>query len=754
MRTSTRGRTRALSLLLLAGTAVSVAARVADAQPAERCDESARVRTVRFAGSPLYSAAVLSTSISTRAPSSGARALRMLRIGALPCGDSLDLQLDALRLAVLHRQAGWLQAAVVVRSTVTASGSHILFDIAAGTPVLLDSLRVDGLPAEPTGPLSYGAALRALQGERFDRIRLDTTIAAIVARLRDAGYARAVRPTLTVRIDSAASRARVAVVFAPGRVTTIGAVTATVQGVGTSPAGIDSADVRRLTSLRVGARFRASDILAAQRDLYRADAFRLVLIDTFPAGGAASGPPSDSTIDLRIAVAESRARNARVGAGWATLECMRAQGRLVNRRFLGVGRRLELSARASRIGVGAPADFAPSLCSRTLRRDTLFTVLNHYIGATVSGTRLFGAPLSPLMSVYTERRSEPYAYVREIGIGTLGELSRQISPRTAATYGLQYENGRTTIDPAESCSRFGLCRKEEYDQSLFGRGVGIASSTLTHERTNNAADPSQGFRLRGEVRAGQTFSRLNASVRFYRASGEGSMYRRALGGVVAGRLQWARAFAPRAAIVDGSPLIPQQERLFAGGQNTVRGFQQNLLGPLVYVISQIDSVVNDGVPVVQARRNAAYDRAVPRGGTAVLVANLEYRRGFQWLAEQLQFAAFVDVGNVWEGGASPLKFGDLRATPGLGLRVITALGPFRVDVGYQPYEPRAGRALYLSKGVQGTGGTIQCASPGNTVSVDPSHPGSIFDCPETFRPVRGTGVLSRLVFHFGLGQAF
>ncbi len=136
------------------------------------------------------------------------------------------------------------------------------------------------------------------------------------------------------------------------------------------------------------------------------------------------------------------------------------------------------------------------------------------------------------------------------------------------------------------------------------------------------------------------------------------------------------------------------------------------------------------------------------------VANLEYRRPFRWLAEQLQFAAFVDVGNVWEGGSAAFKLSNLRATPGLGLRVVTGLGPFRVDVGYQPYDPRAGRALFISKGVGGSGGTILCASPGNKVSIDPQNPGSIFDCPETYRPPSARGVLSRLVFHFGLGQAF
>jgi len=739
---------RLLRLALAALPLLCLAPSAARAQPTQRCADDQRVRALRFAGSPLYDDATLALSIATSAPSFFSRTLG---VGSLPCSDSLSIELDALRLAVLHRQAGWLFTTVAARQDRRDDGVRILFDISPGEPAVLDSAQTVGLPEDSDARRPLDASLRALEGQRFDRVRFDAAVASIVARLRDMGYARAGRPTTAIRVDSTTMRVVAAVTFAPGPVMTVRAVTVDVQGIGETPPGVDSATVRRLSGLSSGGRFRATDVLNAQRNLYRSDVFRLVLIDTV---APPTGVSADSLIDLRIAVAEARTRNARVGVGWATLECMRAQARLVDRRFLGVGRRLELTARTSRLGIGAPADFAPSLCSNALRADTQFTVLNHYLGTTVASTRLFGTPLSPVATVYTERRTEPYAYVREIGVGALVELSRQYSLRTSSTHGLQYENGRTKIDPAESCARFGQCRPEDYAQAVFGRGIAIFSSTLTHDRVNNAIDPTSGFRVRGEGRIGQTFAKVDSSVRFYRASGEASTFTRLLGGVLGARVQLARAFAPGAQLVDGSPLIPQQERLFAGGQSSVRGYQQNLLGPLVYVVSDIRTTENNGVSVVEVNENADYDRAVPRGGTALLVGNFEYRHGFRWLAEQLQVAAFVDVGNIWEGSAEPFRFGNLRATPGLGLRVITALGPFRVDVGYQPYEPRAGRALYLSRGSNGGSGTIQCASPGNTVSVDPNNPGDIFACPATYRPPTGRGVLSRLAFHFGLGQAF
>ena len=166
-----------------------------------------------------------------------------------------------------------------------------------------------------------------------------------------------------------------------------------------------------------------------------------------------------------------------------------------------------------------------------------------------------------------------------------------------------------------------------------------------------------------------------------------------------------------------------------------------------------DTVV-EGVPIKVVKTDSGYVRASPRGGTALTVLNLEYRRAVRWFPLPLQIAAFVDAGNVWEVQTDPLKFGDLRATPGIGLRVGTPVGPFRIDIGYRPYEAAAGRAFYFEPGMNGSGGRILCVSPGNLISSDPGGSGDVTECPATYRPPRSRGVLSRLAFHFGLGQAF
>ena len=745
--------------IIALGLALSVVSPSAGrAQGMMRCAERNRVRSVSFSGSPHFSSATLSMAVVTHGRSPMARLFRRTS----PCVDTLELRRDALRVAVLHRQAGWFLATVTPQLVATRNGSTVRFVVSAGAEAVLDSLQVSGLPIATADRPPMDAPLRALVGMRFDRVRADSAIESVVAQLGDHGYARAGRPSTRIVIDSAKARVSLALDFAVGSRLTIDAIRVQIDALKAGRSVVDSAAVMRLIALRPGRLYSATEILEAQRALYRSDAFRLVLIDTLATltttndSNAVRRVTPDSLISLRIAVAEAKTRSARVGLGWATQDCVRAQGRLTNRSFLGVGRRVELNARASKIGVGAPTDFAPAFCSTQVRNDQFSQQLNYYFGSTIASSQLFGRALSPVATLYRERRSEPNVYLRETDIGGVLEVSTQFTRRTSGSSGLQYENGKTIADPAVSCTRFAQCRPEDYVLSFFGRSIGIVSATLAHDRTDDAINPTRGVRARGELRAGLTASQIVSTLRFYRTSGEGTVYARLLGGILATRVQLARAFAPGAQLVDGSPLIPQQERLFAGGQSSVRGFQQNLLGPLVYTVDSVELTRVDGIPVVRVPPGSTdYNRAIPRGGTAQMVANLEFRHAVRGISGDLQLAAFVDVGSVWEAQSDGFRWADVRATPGLGLRLVTPLGPFRVDIGYSPYPPRAGRALYFTKNDGGgTFGQIRCASPGNLVSVDPDDPGDIFDCPSTFRPATPRNILSRLTIHFGLGQAF
>ena len=93
--------------LVMALTLLTVVAPAAVAQRTTRCNPDERIRGVSFDGSPNFDVLTLATNIVTHEPGF---VTRVFKIGTPPCVDTLEVRRDALRIAILHRQAGWFQA--------------------------------------------------------------------------------------------------------------------------------------------------------------------------------------------------------------------------------------------------------------------------------------------------------------------------------------------------------------------------------------------------------------------------------------------------------------------------------------------------------------------------------------------------------------------------------------------------------------------------------------------------------------------
>lgn len=749
--------TRRSRRLALGGALALLLALPAHAQPtggapaARRCRAgTALIDEIRIQGNRAIEADEVRAALAT-VPSPRPRRWWLAPGAPVTCVDTSELANDALRVAVLFRERGYLQATARVERS---AGPRLAVQITVNEGPLYRVGAID-LPDIPPG--SYADPLIRLFGEPLNRLAVAVAIDSTRQRLLDAGYARATVPRREIIVDTATRTGRVIASFSPGIIQRIGTVRLAVSPGPTSRV-VREADVRGLANLRPGEPVRARDLVRAQRDLYQLDAYRFVLIDT-----STNATQPDSLLDLTIRLAETRAHLVRAGLGWGTQECGRAQLRYVDRALAGRPLRIELTTRLGLIGAGDPLGQVRQLCAPVVQRDTVFsTQLNYYVGATLQTPRTSRTRLAPAVTLYRERRSEINAFIRNTDVGGLVELALP-DRRWPVTFGYQIESGNTLSEPAVQCARFGICELTDVVFSILGNAVQVASTSILADRTDRPLDPAHGFRARVDLRAGSTFN-IGAgagldlpAVPFSKMTGEVANFfalTRSL--TLATRVQLSGVAVGRQSELFGARFLPQQERLFTGGQSSVRGYVQNQLGPLVYLVDSIRTTTVDGTERAEVSPGARVTRVAPRGGTGLGLANVELRRRFALFNTPLQWVAFVDAGTLWERGVDRVRWRSVRVTPGLGLRVETPLGPFRLDAGYNPYTSRAGRAYFVEpSAVVGGVRRVLCASPGNTIDIGASS--ELADpaaCPESYAPPVGRGRLSRFAFHFSIGQAF
>lgn len=667
-------------------------------------------------------------------------------VGATACLDTLELARDERRIATWYAMRGYpgTTAAAAVSKTSLRT-AVVTFTVRETPPVVIDSVSFVGLPR---GVVDARRLSGELRGAPLDDSVLVALLDSVQQVLRAEGYARARPPRHGVRVDSTARRARITMTFDPGAPVRVGGIEVAMTSNDPEKPALRDDDVRELLRFETGDVYSSRAVAASQQLLYSYDLYRTVAIDTL------SSQSRGDTLPVRVRLVEGRHNSLRVGGGWGTIDCFRTRTRFIEQNFLGRGHRLQMDLRLSKLGVGAPFDGAPGLCAPAVRADTFSLRLNYYVGATVSLRGVIGDRWHPVGTLYSERRTEFQSYVRETSIGAVGSFDRPIVPRVNTTFTYRYDAGRTTSDAAVSCATFGLCRFN--DRFLLNSPSVLHAAGATFSRSAPAltAFASNDERWAVESRIGTvSVGRPGTRINFNRTQLEYALYR-PLSRTIIGAARLSAGFIATRRDLEG--LVPPQERFYSGGQNSVRGYNQGQLGPTVYIVRAVsDTITVGGEDVGIADPNAGFDRTSPAGGTASALLNLELRSRVGWPSDLLRWVIFLDAGRVWNNSGNYAVTG-LRATPGLGMRLVTPLGPFRVDVGYNPHPREAGPAFYLQRATATTAGRAICVSPGSIEPLDDAAADALgpLPCPSSFRPPLARGLFPRLTFHFSIGEAF
>jgi len=196
---------------------------------------------------------------------------------------------------------------------------------------------------------------------------------------------------------------------------------------------------------------------------------------------------------------------------------------------------------------------------------------------------------------------------------------------------------------------------EETTASPFLSGNrAFVSLSLVGDQRDSLTDPRRGAFWTVTTELARDF--LGSDADYQRYYGQAFLYL-----PLPGRLVWAQGY--RFGVVPGDdPQLLIENRFRAGGPTTVRGFEQNALGP--------QTEAGDSL-----------------GGQAVAVLNQELRFPI-W--KRLQGGLFWDAGNVWLT-SSGFSLTDLRQSVGAGLRVMFPFGPIRVEYAWV-LKPQPGEA--------------------------------------------------------------
>jgi outer membrane protein assembly factor BamA len=745
-------------------------ARVGGAQIANIICESGELEVwkLEFEGNQAFTDAVLERSIETTQSSWTRRTFDFLpfKSGKAWCLDSLTVRRDSARIGYLYRRSGFLESSVDTEiRRLSPSRASVRFNVREGRPTIATQVQVHGLDSVP----EKERILRTIplrSGGRFDVLAMESTRDSITRWLRNRGYPQA-EVLRDYEIAEGLLEASVSFNVYPGRRSWIGEILPSVVARQGEDVQIEPPRVQRALGIRRGDLYRERDLEEAKRSLYLTDAFRHVDVSI---DSASLADELDSLVNINVQVVETDLHATRVSAGWGRLDCMRVQGSYSNAYFMRGLRRLDLTGRLSKIGSGKPLRFAGGdWCDKKHVREDIFSdTLNYYVGATLTQPALFGVRTVPSVTLYSERRSETNAYLRSTPIGGVASVQHEFRRGLPMTLSYQLEYGRTQAEPALFCAVFNICESAAREALLEYNRSAVAGLALTRDRTDGVTNPTRGSVMRFELRHASVFTGSTRLVRFTRGLVDASLYRQLLsGGVLVLRLRAGTVFGGDIKVEGNvNRYIPPQERLYAGGPTTVRGFEQNELGAAIYRISGASrydtvTVTDEGrtITVFQAS-DSSRSEPVAIGGDNVIVANAEVRLTSPFFPDRIQYVLFADAGEVWNKGRESTRanFQGLKVTPGVGVRVLTPIGPVRVDVGYNPYSRPPGAAYANPETVGRAIPPLYCVSPGNRLEVTLSDSGyaqqAAGDCPATFAPIPRQTFWNRLTFQFSIGQAF
>lgn len=633
---------------------------------------------------------------------------------------------DAGTIRSLLRELGYRDATVRANQGVSPNGEDLIitFVVEEGVPTVVKDVDVVGSKEFSKDILL--AQVSSLEGQNFSRARVRNAVRKLSEFYSQQGYYDATVTSSTVeRVDETATAGRktVKVLFTvanEGKKVFVDRILITGNQ-DTKPQAI----LKALT-IHPGEVLKAGDVYTSEQNLYSSDVFDRVEIKPQPAG---EKPDGSRLTDVIVSVQEQKPRLITYGGGFST--DLGLSGFFDIRHFNLLGRLYQGGARVrwSQRQQLAQIDFlnprflrdgkdryAPLTFTAQYQRDS--TVTRFFRSAFDKGT--FG------IVQRVDANGNPIdQFGAAAGSPTLNRLTlsaetyRTISRKNRSTLFFRYKFEDVRLFNIESLLIKDLLIP---DSRIRTSGFGATFVRDTRENCNvkytildiiakgeagppckySASDPTRGSYLTAEYNVSLPYLGANIGYHKFQAAYNTFFTVKALNNTTfAGRAVLGLAtvfnngnrFDPiQFPGLDG--ILPISERFFAGGSNTLRGFDFESAGPRVVIVPTGTFRNSNGDPVFLD------PFTVPFGGNGMAIVNLEARIP---LTKSIRAVPFYDGGNVFRRVSDIFNPPDvppgnvfqanLRAlwthTVGLGLRIKTPIGgEFGVDYGYLLNPPR------------------------------------------------------------------
>ncbi len=657
------------------------------------------VRSVQFQGNKAIDSKTLKISIATTG-SSRRFPMTLFGKGPLPTFNEREFRRDVLRIKALYGVRGFPDARVDTAVTRQGNEFQITFLVAEGPAVMVDSIEFAGMPdSMDVGEIRTVLPLQPDQP--FDRFLFSTSATTVEAFLHNEGYAFA-KVTGGFEASPDARSVKVTLTAVPGPRATI----ASVEVHGNEK--IDKRVILKALSIWPGQVYSFKALHQSQIDLYRSEMFRQVSISI---DDSASHNPADTLVDVNamVELAEYPLQRARLSGGYGTLDCFRTLGSMDLFNFTGGGRKLEMRAGASKLGVADPLAFAGGVCPVLAREDTSRLKINYDLSLTLHEPLLFSRKSMASATLFTERHTEFRAFLRE-AMGAELALTRQLGENLPGRLAYGASWGRTVASAAIFCALLNVC--SDQDARLFSerRFRSVVSLEASHDLTNSVLDATRGTAVMAELKWSPSFLGSDSLMQFTKFSFKFESHHEIMvKSVLSTRFELGTIFAHN--VTFGGAVIryaPPEERFYLGGANSVRGYGANQMGSLVRVQQATGGVITSAI-----------------GGNFMSMFSVEGRVPIPAPLPGVYGAVFIDAGLIED--RTTFSLSGFRVTPGVGLRVASLMGPIRFDVGINPYQVTAG-PLYEER-------------DGDLVLTNPSY-----------RPPPSW--LDRIQLNFSIGQAF